>query len=260
MGPCCDRIDEPRSRSPFELPYTTTIAPAAHTASSAEILAGYADDEVVEAVAVQVARGEGRAEEVAGPGTSGDIAGRDQLVTLSQGAVPRAVEHVDRARVAQTVQVLAGGADDDVVAAVTVEVAVGDRAAEPVVLLADAPETALGRLDAPQPRDPTRRAAEHVDQAGGGSESQPLVGHPDHQLVATVAVEVAGSTCGGRHCHHHRRHREHRDGGHPPSASTTDGTGDGEDHRPTLGSPGPPLTSVHHRWRRCAHRGRSDQR
>ena len=128
-------------------------APASR--SRPDVLAGHADRQVVEAVVVEVADGEGVAEAVAALGGVEDAGAVlvPELVARGGEAARRPVEHVDRAGVRRRPDVLAGHADRQVVEAVVVEVAGGEGAAEAVVHLGGA----RGRRDCPGARAGRRR-------------------------------------------------------------------------------------------------------
>src|SRR5690606_9694027 len=101
---------------------------------------------------------------------------------------------------------------------ITVEVADGQGAAEPVFFFGDAFDTR--RILMPhvvaRGREPAARAVEHVDLSGVDDAVEILPGHTDREIVAAVPIEVA---CGeGR-------------------AERIEALGDAEDTRAVLGPP-----------------------
>ena len=161
----------------------------------------HSDREVVSAVAVEVGGSEGVSELVAG----GDDVGNPRGVLVEElpeglervHSIRVAVADLDRAAAVETVDVLAGNADGEVVEAVAVEVPGNQRMAEVVALLGlvDGRGAALpevfrerGQLE----RDVALAEEDlHLPDVGEGRERTVVAAQADGQVVDAVAIEVA---------------------------------------------------------------------
>src|SRR5829696_2195275 len=171
-------------------------------ADGADVLARGADDQVEDAVVVEVARGQRRPELVAGLGV-----GLGEQRPAGEAAAG-AHEDVDRAGGDGGADRLTGRPHGQVEDAVAVEVALGHGRAEPVPGLEAAADPAAALEEHVQAGlEPARRAVEDVQGARVGDGADVLPGRADGQVGEPVVVEVhpgllarpglAGRTRGG---------------------------------------------------------------
>ena len=160
-----------------------------------DVLVWDADRQIAAAVAVEIAYGQGLAEELAHAGGVEDTGAvlAPELVAGRRQTPRAAVEDVDRAGIVDAPDVLAGDADRQIVAPVAIEIARGQGAAEYVVRLGGVEDT--GAVLAPElvsgRREAIGAAVEDVDRARDAGAAHALVRDADRQIVAAVAVEVA---------------------------------------------------------------------
>src|SRR5204862_90427 len=161
-------------------------------ARACNVLARDAHGQIVAGVAVEVARGQGKAELVRRRGRPGDAGAVlvPELVPGRRQPAGAAVEDVDRPGVVDAPEALERHADRQVVAAVAVEVARGHGIAEVVPALGGAqnPGAVLAPELVSRRREPPGGAIENVDRAGLAGGPQALGGDADGQIGTTVAV------------------------------------------------------------------------
>jgi hypothetical protein len=166
----------------------------ARASALADVFADHADGQVVAGSAPQVGRGQGRPEAVA---RLRDVLDRvavllPELVARSGEAAPASIDHVDRARVRRSVDVLAGGAYGEVGLRAPAEVACSQGEAELVARLRDVldrvavllPELVAGGGEA------VRAPVDDVHGARVRGRVDVLTGDADGEIVEAVAVKV----------------------------------------------------------------------
>src|SRR5690606_12524962 len=160
---------------------------------SARVLAGDADGEVVEPVAVEVPRREGVAEDVACfSGLAGEVILSPELVAIAAEAAGAAVEHVDDAGVSRRAHVLEGDADGEVGVAVGVEVGRREGEAELIARPRGAVDAGCGLAPERVARGGATRGAVEGDHAAGVRRPARVVADDAHgEVVEAVVAEVA---------------------------------------------------------------------
>ncbi len=154
---------------------------------AADVLAGNADGQVEEAVAVEVAGRQRRPEEV---DRFGVVLG-EELAAGAGEAAGGAVQDVDRAGERDAADRLVRHAHGDVEAHVAVEVALGDGGAEGVVMLGRAGHAAAAlEEDVGAGLQPIRGPVQDVERPGARLGADGLTRGADREVGEPVAVEA----------------------------------------------------------------------